>query len=83
MQVLIYVLRMLMLISSIKLIGHKYLDPIFVSICALMQAVTVVFKAMKGEKKFYKLTIDDCEKDEEQTFIISKQEVVKDRRLSR
>lgn len=35
MEVFIYSMRMIMLISSLKLIGHKYLDPIFVSICGL------------------------------------------------
>ncbi len=61
---------MIMLISSLKLIGHHYLDPIFVSICGLVQAMTGVFKSMKGKKKFYKLTFDDCENDFEQTYII-------------
>jgi uncharacterized membrane protein len=59
MEVFIYSLRMIMLISSLKLIGHKYLDPIFVSLCGLIQAISVVYKSMKGKKKFYKLTIQD------------------------
>lgn len=59
MEVFIYSMRMIMLISSLKLVGHRYLDPIFVSICGLLQAISVVFKSMKGKKKFYKLTIQD------------------------
>jgi hypothetical protein len=56
MEVFIYLMRMIMLIYSLKLAGHKILHPIFVSICGLLQAITVVFKSMKGKKKFYKLT---------------------------
>ena len=59
MEVFIYTMRMIMLVSALKLVGHRYLDPIFVSICGLLQAVSVVFKSMKGKKKFYKLTIED------------------------
>lgn len=59
METFIYSMRMIMLISSLKLVGHKYLDPIFVSICGLLQAFSVVFKSMKGKKKFYKVTIQD------------------------
>jgi hypothetical protein len=74
-EVFIYAMRMIMLISSLKLVGHKYLDPIFVSICGLLQAISVVFKSMKGKKKFYKVTIKDV-KDEfgikqEKTVIFS------------
>lgn len=50
---------MMMLIASLKLVGHNYLDPIFVSLCGLIQAITVVYKSMKGKKKFYKVTIKD------------------------
>ncbi len=62
MELVIYLMRMIMLISSLKLVGHKYLDPIFVSICGLLQAICNVYKSMKGKKKFYKLTIEDLEK---------------------
>ena len=58
-EVFIYVTRMIMLISSLKLVGHKYLHPIFVSISGLLQAIFVVFKSMKGKKKFYKVTMKD------------------------
>jgi len=61
METFIYSMRMIMLISSLKLIGYRYLDPIFVSICGLLQAVSVVFKAMKGKKKFYKMTVKDID----------------------
>ena len=56
-------MRMIMLIFSLKLVGHKYLHPIFVSICGLLQAITVVFKSMKGKKKFYKLTTEDLKQN--------------------
>mmetsp|Transcript_16957 Transcript_16957/g.16186 ORF Transcript_16957/g.16186 Transcript_16957/m.16186 type:complete len:81 (-) Transcript_16957:254-496(-) len=62
-EVLIYSLRMIMLTSSLRLVGHDYLNPIFVSLCGLLQAFTGVFKSMKGKKKFYKLTLDHCEND--------------------
>mmetsp|Transcript_31961 Transcript_31961/g.23630 ORF Transcript_31961/g.23630 Transcript_31961/m.23630 type:complete len:90 (+) Transcript_31961:658-927(+) len=58
-EVLIYVMRMLMLVSSLKLVGHQVLNPIFVSLCGLAQAFIGVFKSMKGKKKFFKLTIED------------------------
>lgn len=56
MEVFIYSMRFIMLVYSLKLVGHSQLHPIFVSICGLMQAITVVVKSMKGKKKFYKLT---------------------------
>ena len=49
-SVFIYSMRMIMLYYSIKLHGYTWLDPIFVSICGLIQAIFVVFKAMKGSK---------------------------------
>lgn len=61
MEFFIYTMRMIMLISSLKLIGHKYLSPIFVSICGLLQSMSNVFKSMKGKKKFYKMTIKDVD----------------------
>lgn len=59
MEVFIYAMRFIMLVYSLKLVGHGSLHPIFVSICGLLQAITVVFKSMKGKKKFYKLTTED------------------------
>ena len=55
MEFFIYVMRMIMLIFSLSLVGHKYLDPIFVSICGLLQAISNIYKSVKGKKKFYKL----------------------------
>ncbi len=52
-----------MLISSLKLVGHKYLHPIFVSVSGLLQAIFVVFKSMKGKKKFYKVTMKDVKNE--------------------
>ena len=63
MEVFIYLMRMIMLIFSLKLVGHNQLHPIFVSICGLFQAIAVVYKSMKGKKKFYKLTTADVTVD--------------------
>jgi hypothetical protein len=57
----IYLLRFVLLTSSLKLIGHSVLHPIFVSFCGLAQSTCTVFKSMKGKKDFYKLTIEDVE----------------------
>ena len=64
-----------MLISSLKLVGHKYLHPIFVSVSGLLQAIFVVFKSMKGKKKFYKVTMKDVKNEfgikQEKTMLFS------------
>ena len=54
-----------MLVSSLQVTGHSYLNPIFVSACGLNQAIANVFKAMKGKKYVYKLTIEDLEQPDE------------------
>lgn len=59
MEATIYTMRMLMLISSLKIKGHSYLNPIFVSACGLCQAFANVFKAMNAKKNFYKLSVED------------------------
>ena len=48
-----------MLVYSLKIPGHMWLDPIFVSLSGLCQATANVYKSMKGKKNFYKLTIED------------------------
>ena len=58
-EVGIYLCRFCMLVSSLRVVGHTWLDPIFVSICGLVQSMFNVFKSMKGKKNFYKLTIDE------------------------
>ena len=58
-EIFIYLMRLIMLTSHLKLVGHSYLDPIFVSICGLLMAITVVFKSIKSKKNFYKLEIED------------------------
>ena len=58
-EVLIYLSRMVLLTSSLKLIGHSQLNSIFVSGCGLFQSACQVFKNMKGKKNFHKLTIED------------------------
>lgn len=75
MEVFIYSMRMIMLTSSLRLIGHKYLDPIFVSLCGLLQAGSVVFKSMNGKKKFYKLTFNDVKKEDSTPMILSSTEL--------
>ena len=57
----INIMRMFMLVSSLKIPGHQYLDPIFVAICGLGQAFANVVKGMRGKKDIYKLTIEDIE----------------------
>lgn len=63
-EAVIYIMRMIMLVSSLKLMGHSILNPIFVSGCGIIQAVATVFKGMKGKKNFYKLTIEDINERE-------------------
>lgn len=72
-EVFIYLMRMIMLVFALRLVGHQHLHPIFVSLCGLLQAITVVFKSMKGKKKFYKLTHADI-KGEDETMILSQTE---------
>jgi len=57
----IYLLRFVLLTSSLKLVGHSVMHPIFVSFCGLVMSICVVFKGLKGKKDFYRLTIDDVE----------------------
>jgi len=58
-EVLIYMLRLIMLVSSLKLVGHDFLHPIFVSSCGLGQSGCTVFKSMMSKRPFYKLTIEE------------------------
>jgi len=58
-EILIYSLRMILLTSNLKLIGHTMLDPIFVSICGLIMAVIVIFKTIKSKKNYYSLEVED------------------------
>ena len=64
-EISIYLMRMILLIGNLKLVGHSYLNPIFVSICGLSQAVAVVFKSMKSKKNFFKLEIEDLQLQKE------------------
>ena len=61
-EIFIYLMRMILLISNLKLVGHTYLGPILVSIAGLLQAITVVFKSMRSKKNFCKLEIEDLKK---------------------
>jgi hypothetical protein len=65
----IYLLRFILLTSSLRLVGHSVLHPIFVSLCGLVMSICVVFKSMKGKKDFYKLTIDEAKKNSQQTML--------------
>ena len=55
-------MRLILLIAGLKLIGHKILDPVFVSICGLIQAWCAVFKAMRSKKNYFKLEVGDLKK---------------------
>ena len=57
----IYLLRFVLLTSSLKLVGHSVMHPILVSFCGLVMSICVVFKGLKGKKDFYRLTIEDVE----------------------
>jgi hypothetical protein len=54
-EIFIYTMRLILLTSGLKLVGHKLLDPIFVSICGWAQAAVSIFKSIKSKKNFYKL----------------------------
>ena len=58
----IYVLRFVLLTSSLRLMGHSVLHPILVSFCGLLMSTCVVFKSMKGKKDFCKLTVEGISK---------------------
>ena len=59
-----------MLTSALRLVGHKWLDPIFIAGCGLGQSCFTVFKSMKGKKPFFKLTMEDIIKRKEQGISI-------------
>ena len=62
----IYLARMFLLTYSLKLPGHTFLQPIFISLCGLFQASCAVFKSMKGKKPFKVLKIEDIQKKQQQ-----------------
>ena len=55
----IYLARMFLLTSALKLPGSDWLRPVFVAFCGLYQSGMQVFKSMRGKKHFHKLTIED------------------------
>jgi len=61
-DLLISACRAFMLTSSLKLVGHYYLHPIFVSMCGVTQAVVTIYKTIRSKKPFAKLTQDDVTK---------------------
>ena len=58
-EFLIYMSRMMLLTSALKLPFSNYLAPVFVAGCGLFQSGMQVFKQMRGKKHFHKLTIED------------------------
>jgi len=60
-EFLIYMARMVLLTSALKLPFSKWLDPILVSSCGLFQSGMQLFKQMRGKKHFHKLTIEDVQ----------------------
>lgn len=63
-EIYIYTMRLILLVGSLKLIGHKWLHPVAMSICGLNQAFAVVFKSMKKKKTFGKLELKDLSRFE-------------------
>lgn len=59
----IFFLRMLMLVKSLKILGHTWLNPIFVSLCGVAQASLSVYKGMQGKQDVFKLTIEDINQE--------------------
>lgn len=55
----IFTLRFMMLNSALKLPLAKYLDPVFIAGCGLGQSTLACFKALKGKKPYFKLTMED------------------------
>jgi hypothetical protein len=49
----------MMLNSALKLPLAKYLDPVFIAGCGLGQSTLACFKALKGKKPYFKLTMED------------------------
>ena len=58
-EIFIYMMRMILLTGSLKLVGHSYLHPVSMAIAGLLQAFTGVFKSMRSKKNFCKLEADD------------------------
>jgi len=46
-EIIIYLLRLILLTKGLGLRGHSYLDPVFVSGCALAMSIIVIFKSKK------------------------------------
>jgi hypothetical protein len=54
--------RAFMLTSSLKLVGHYFLHPIFVSTCGVTQSILAIYKTIRSKKTFASLTQDDVSK---------------------
>ena len=72
-EAMIYILRMTMLVKSLKICGHYFLIPIFVALCGCIQAGFAVFKGMNGKDSVFKLTIEDVKNNEQKTTVLVNQ----------
>ena len=61
-DLLINACRAFMLTSSLQLVGHYYLHPIFVSLCGVTQSIVTIYKTIRSKKTFATLTKDDVTK---------------------
>ncbi len=69
-EAVIYILRMTMLVKSLRIFGHSFLNPIFVAMCGVIQASFAVFKGMNGRDSVFKLTIEDVKNNQEKTTVL-------------
>jgi hypothetical protein len=69
-EAIIYILRMTMLVKSLRIFGHSMLNPIFVALCGLIQSSFAVFKGMNGKDSVFKLTIEDIKDNDYKTTVI-------------
>ena len=58
-EFLIYMSRMVLLTTALKLPGAEWLRPVVVASCGLFQSGMQVFKSMRGKKHFHKLSVGD------------------------
>lgn len=59
MELFLSLLRLLMLIQSLKLPGHQYFDPIMISVCGLVSSSIALFKAVTEKDIVVNIQSDD------------------------
>ena len=65
-EIFIYSMRLILLVKNLKLFGNSWLDPIFVSICGMLMALSVMFKTIRSKFNFfYTMNIDEKPKEGE------------------